>query len=95
MVTLTATADIGWTFAGFSGDTTTDTMTIDGNKSVTATFTITQMAISGHITEPDGNTPAAGVRWMPMAMAAARVTDANGYYEVSGALRLVGYRPGR
>ena len=38
-VTLTATADIGWTFAGFSGDTATNSITIDGNKTVTAAFT--------------------------------------------------------
>ena len=39
VVTLTATAAAGWTFVGFSGDTTTDSITIDGNKTVTATFT--------------------------------------------------------
>ena len=81
IVTLTATADTGWTFGGFSGDTTTNTMTINGNKSVTATFTITQMLISGHITEPDGNTPAAGVTVDTNGITS--VTDANGYYELS------------
>ena len=39
VVTLTATADAGWTFGAFSGDSTTGSITIDGNKSVTATFT--------------------------------------------------------
>jgi parallel beta-helix repeat protein len=39
VITLTPTADTGWTFSAFSGDTTTDTITIDGNKTVTATFT--------------------------------------------------------
>ena len=42
VVTLTATADAGWTFAGFTGDATGGSpaaVTIDGNKSVTATFT--------------------------------------------------------
>ena len=42
VVTLTATADLGWTFAGWSGDltgtTNPGTVTIDGNKDVTATF---------------------------------------------------------
>ncbi|TAK67576.1 MAG: T9SS type A sorting domain-containing protein [Bacteroidetes bacterium] len=39
-VTLSATADTGWTFAGFSGDTTTSTTVImDGDKNVTGTFT--------------------------------------------------------
>ncbi|MBE3136418.1 MAG: right-handed parallel beta-helix repeat-containing protein, partial [Thermoplasmata archaeon] len=43
VVQLTATADLGWTFAGWSGDltgtTNPDTLTIDGDKVVTATFT--------------------------------------------------------
>jgi len=39
VVTLTPTADAGWTFSAFSGDTTTNTITIDDNKTVTATFT--------------------------------------------------------
>ena len=42
-VTLTALADAGWTFAGWTGDltgdTNPDTITMDGNKVVTATFT--------------------------------------------------------
>jgi uncharacterized repeat protein (TIGR02543 family) len=44
-VTLTATADPGWTFDGWSGDlsgsTNPETITMDGDKSVTATFTFT------------------------------------------------------
>jgi len=43
VVTLTATADAGWTFSGWSGDltgsTNPDTITMDGDKTVTATFT--------------------------------------------------------
>ena len=43
VVTVTATADPGWTFAGWSGDlsgtTNPTTLTMDGNKSITATFT--------------------------------------------------------
>jgi len=43
VVTLTANADSGWTFSGWSGDlggsTNPETITMDGNKIVTATFT--------------------------------------------------------
>jgi hypothetical protein len=43
VVTLTATADSGWVFAGWSGDLTgianPDSLVMDGNKSVTAAFT--------------------------------------------------------
>ncbi|MEM4733382.1 MAG: LamG-like jellyroll fold domain-containing protein, partial [Candidatus Bathyarchaeia archaeon] len=42
-VTLTATADLGWSFSGWSGDAygvdTQITVTMDGNKSIIATFT--------------------------------------------------------
>jgi uncharacterized repeat protein (TIGR02543 family) len=45
VVTLTATADAGWTFSNWTGDltgsTNPDTITMDGNKTVTATFTET------------------------------------------------------
>jgi hypothetical protein len=39
VVTLTPTAAAGWTFGAFSGDTTTNSITMNGNRSVTATFT--------------------------------------------------------
>ena len=43
VVTLTATADPGWTFSGWSGDASGSSnplpVTMDGNKDVTATFT--------------------------------------------------------
>jgi uncharacterized repeat protein (TIGR02543 family) len=43
VVTLTANADPGWTFSGWSGDlggsANPETITMDGNKTVTATFT--------------------------------------------------------
>jgi uncharacterized repeat protein (TIGR02543 family) len=38
VVSLTAKPDAGWTFGGFSGDTTTSSITMNGNRSVTATF---------------------------------------------------------
>ena len=42
VVTLTAVADVGWQFTAWSGDLSSDanpaTLTIDGNKAVTATF---------------------------------------------------------
>ncbi|GAF90423.1 unnamed protein product, partial [marine sediment metagenome] len=44
-VDLTAVAGVGWTFSAWSGDlagsTNPETITMDGNKSVTATFTLT------------------------------------------------------
>jgi uncharacterized repeat protein (TIGR02543 family) len=55
-VTLTATADPGWSFVGWSGDAhgseTTITITINGNKSITATFKQNVYTIT---IIPDGN----------------------------------------
>lgn len=49
-VNLTATADPGWTFNGWSGDLTgsdnPETITIDGNKAVTAHFTQDQYTLN-------------------------------------------------
>lgn len=39
VVTMTPQAEAGWTFGGFTGDATTNTVTIDGNKAVDALFT--------------------------------------------------------
>ena len=67
MVTLTATADTHWEFAGWSGDlsglTTPVTLTMDAPKTVTATFTLKQYAL---VTATVGNgslavEPAGGV----------------------------------
>ena len=63
-VDLTATADLGWTFSGWSGDLTGDTnpatITMDTDKTVTATFTqnqytlTTNVDVGGHIVrDPD------------------------------------------
>jgi len=49
-VTLTATADPGWSFAGWSGDITSNDnpliVTMDGNKSIIATFTQDQYTLT-------------------------------------------------
>ena len=60
VVQLTANADAGWTFAGWSGDLTGSTnprsVTMNGNKTVTATFTPAcippSVPIVGTITQP-------------------------------------------
>ena len=50
VVTLTATPNLGWTFAGWSGDASGSvsptTVTMNGNKAVTATFTAPQYTIT-------------------------------------------------
>jgi len=50
LVQLTATADPGWTFTGWSGDlsgiTNPATITMDGNKTITATFTQGQYSLT-------------------------------------------------
>ncbi len=56
-VTLTATADTGWTFSGWSGDVTSVinplSLTINGNTTLTATFTQNEYTISLFV-DPDG-----------------------------------------
>jgi uncharacterized repeat protein (TIGR02543 family) len=63
VVTLTATADIGWSFDGWSGDLSgtdnPETITMDGNKDVTATFTQDQYTLTV-IVEGEGS-----VDWEP------------------------------
>jgi uncharacterized repeat protein (TIGR02543 family) len=58
VVTLTAGADLGWTFAGWSGALSgTDnpaTITMDGDKSVVATFSEDEYSITVH-TDGDGS----------------------------------------
>ncbi len=57
-VQLTATADPGWSFAGWSGDLSGSanpaTVTMDGNKTVTATFAIATSKPSITVTSPNG-----------------------------------------
>ncbi len=85
-VQLTATADAGWSFDSWSGNlassTNPDNITIDGNKTVTATFTIQLRAIYGYITEPDPNIPLEGVL-ISTNNDGNSITDANGYYKLN------------
>jgi len=60
-ITLTATPDSGWLFAGWSGDLNTtnavEYLTMDANKAVTATFT-QEPVVTQTLTKPDvGNGP--------------------------------------
>ena len=61
-VALTATADTGWTFTGWSGGLTgtanPDTVTMDGDRTVTATFTIDTHTLTVNVT---GNGSVGGV----------------------------------
>ena len=83
-VQLTASAAVGWSFAAWSSDVggsdNPKMITIDGNKTVIANFTINQITISGHVREPDGNTPVEGVLIQTDTNDINTVTDANGYY---------------
>jgi hypothetical protein len=80
VVTLGATADLGWTFAGFDPGAV---ITMNSDKTVTATFTINQMTISGHITKPDANIPAVGVFIEANNGGNSATTDVNGYYQLT------------
>jgi len=83
---LTANAEPGWTFDSWSGDlagsTNPESLPVTDNMNVTATFTINQMAIFGHITEPDANVPVEGVL-VDANDGGSDTTDANGYYELT------------
>jgi hypothetical protein len=83
-VQLTASAAIGWSFAAWSGDVggsnNPKMITIDGNKTIIANFTINQITISGYVREPDGNTPVESVLIQTDNNDINTVTDANGYY---------------
>jgi hypothetical protein len=80
VVTLSAAADAGWTFAGFDPGAV---VTMNDNKTVTATFTINRITISGYVTEPDANVPVEGVLIDANNNGGSTdITDVNGYYEV-------------
>ncbi len=58
VVTLTPEAEAGWTFGGFSGDATANSITMDGNKLVNALFTqddytLTMAVIGSGVTAPE------------------------------------------
>jgi uncharacterized repeat protein (TIGR02543 family) len=87
VVDVNAIADAGWTFDSWSGDLTgsdnPDSITMDANKTVTATFAINQMNIFGYITEPDANVPVEGVFIGANNGGGSDTTDSNGYYELT------------
>ena len=66
-VQLTATADPGWSFSGWSGDLTGSanpaTIAVDGNKTVTATFTIKNLSptVTIKLVDSAGNGLSGGV----------------------------------
>jgi len=86
-VEVDAIADTGWTFGNWSGDlvssTNPDTITMDGDKTLTANFTIEQMTIFGFITEPDANIPVEDVFIDANNSGGSDTTDANGYYQLT------------
>ena len=57
-VTLTATAEVGWSFAGWTGDVTSSStqvlLTIDVTPEVTATFTQEQYSLTVYSNPPEG-----------------------------------------
>jgi len=81
-VTLTPTATPGWTFTGWSGtngsEVTGNSITMNGDKSVTATFIEDTGTVSGKICQHNGN--GYGQAW-----AYFRNTDTNEIYSTKGA----------
>ena len=83
VVTLTATADLGSTFTGWSGDvlTTTNpiTVTMDGAKAITATFALNQYTITLSAEPTAGGTVTGGGSVTHGQMVTATATAETGY----------------
>ena len=86
-VYLTAHPAVGWYLSEWSGDASGNEylkkITMDGNKTITANFAVTQLTISGHVTEPDYITPVEGVAIDATNGGGSDTTDADGYYELT------------
>jgi uncharacterized repeat protein (TIGR02543 family) len=71
VVVLTAVADAGWTFSGWTGDCTgtgdTCSVTMDTDKTVTATFTITSTGLTAGTYDDDNAAWAYSGGWYSMA----------------------------
>jgi hypothetical protein len=83
VITLTATAETGSTFAGWSGDVVTATnpitLTIDGDKAITATFDLNQYLITLSAEPTEGGTVAGGGNVVHGQMVTVTATAEIGY----------------
>ena len=95
VVTLSAVPRGGWQFTGWSGDLSgtvnPETLTMDGNKTVTAAFSEACRRInidiqppgSGTVsTSPPPNCPTSLSKWLPGTVVELRATPAKGYFFV-------------
>jgi len=90
-VTLTATADTGSTFSGWSGDCTgtgTCTVTMDADKTVTATFT-KQQSIDITITPPSNTTVSQGSKLGPFSISIKSNGSSYKFYTYYGYIDIV------
>jgi uncharacterized membrane protein len=83
VITLTAVADTGWSFADWSGDviTTTNpvTFTMDADKTITATFTLNNYSITVSASPPEGGSVAGGGQYDHGQMVVITATTSSGY----------------
>ena len=87
VVTLTAAAADGSTFAGWSGGgcsgTGTCVFTMSADTSITANFLLKTYAISGRVTDSSNGSPLSGVT-ISSSPGPTTTTDNNGYYTLGG-----------